>query len=319
MTIKNEVQFFVIGAQKSGTTTLFHLLNQSPFVYIPESKEAPFMLDEEMYAEGKHHCVDHYFSSALSFQVRGTVTPHYLNDPRAAHRIKSWFPDAKLVVILRDPVERTYSHYRMSVRRGIEDRAFDEAMAQCLEDDKLEEARAHITGLSGESLCYVAWSEYGRLLERYLEIFSPEQMHVIALSSLRSDAVGTVADLCRFLEISSYELDRPNIAYNVGQTGKSPMLALYQSARRIGALKVLWRKLPLSMRDRFLFGMISGGSKEVGDNSLGMKNFCSKEILEGLVSHFERDSQSVESMFSMPNGWRIYKAKKAEFKGENVS
>src|SRR5581483_3185932 len=101
-----------------------------------------------------------YFPQPLpAGRLLGTVTPQYMCIAGCAQRLADAFPRARLVAILRDPVPRAYSHYRMAVRRGQEERSFDDAVAAMLAGpDAIAGARAS-TALSET---YVAWGEYGR-------------------------------------------------------------------------------------------------------------------------------------------------------------
>src|SRR5712691_8988709 len=106
------LDFVVIGAQKGGTTTLFEHLRGHPELCLPADKEAPFFNRPELYSHGVEHLFSTYFPQPLpTDRLLGTVTPQYMCIAGCAQRLAVAFPECRLVVILRDPVERAYSHY----------------------------------------------------------------------------------------------------------------------------------------------------------------------------------------------------------------
>ncbi len=180
---KDVLDFIVIGAQKSATTTLFQHLHHHPEIALPSGKEWPFFSHDPIYERGWGAYLESLAGNGgVSDPARswGTVTPQYmvggvLNttlDPLAAgydertvpRRMHERLPDVRLVAILRDPVARAVSHHRMVVRRGGELRSFDEAIDELLAPAALEEARRRPAESSG----YVVWGEYGRILAGYL-------------------------------------------------------------------------------------------------------------------------------------------------------
>lgn len=109
----NLPDFLVIGAEKSGTTWLKHNLNEHPDVFVPAQKELNFFDKDENYEKGLEHYAS-YFNKAAPASVKGELTPGYLHTPEvAAARIYEYFPDIKLIAILRDPIDRAWSNYAM--------------------------------------------------------------------------------------------------------------------------------------------------------------------------------------------------------------
>ena len=165
----NVPDFIVIGAQKSGTTTLFSLLKSISGLYLPPQKEVQFFSNDDLYARG----VDWYWSENFAVEgfsgLRGEVSPQYMMHAKVPFRIKSHMPDVRLIAILRHPLYRAYSHYLMEVRRGSESRTFEEAFADSLV------LSSSGTALS-ESESLFRFSEYSEILGRYLDDFPKENM-----------------------------------------------------------------------------------------------------------------------------------------------
>jgi len=102
--------FICLGAQKPGTTTLHDILKQYPEIFLPKDKEAPFLIVSEAYDKGVGWWLNHYFSDYNNESILGVMTPEYLYYEEVPNRIlESCGPDVKLIIILRQPLDRAYS------------------------------------------------------------------------------------------------------------------------------------------------------------------------------------------------------------------
>jgi hypothetical protein len=194
--------FFIVGAAKAGTTSLFDSLAQHPQVFTPRVKEPhhfstlappperraffPSVRDEDEYLA--------LFAAARAEQVVGEASTSYLWDPEAAARIRSVAPGARIVVMLRDPVERAWSHYLNDVREGFETRSFDEA---------IEEDAADPDGRWGDANLYVQLGFYTHQLRRYLETF-PDTL-VLFFEEFVRDVPGHLDRTCDFLGVTRFD------------------------------------------------------------------------------------------------------------------
>jgi hypothetical protein len=126
---KGAVNFFCIGAQKAGTTTLYHLLSQHPDVYLPKEKEAHFFADDQEYAKGIDYYLDRYFSDPKNAKWKGTITPSYSLFEKVPRRIKEALgTQLKFIFILRNPAERMWSQYQMNLSLKRENLSLEEAV-----------------------------------------------------------------------------------------------------------------------------------------------------------------------------------------------
>ena len=215
--------FFVVGAQKAGTTALHHYLNRHPDIFLPAVKETHFFDDGHgEYRLGVRHYLDTYFRTESEHAIAGEVDPEYLFFPETAARIAEHFSAAKLIFVLRDPVARAYSHYQMTLSRCYERLDFAQAIAR-------EEARM---GFSSESLdadservlyqppaeseaerrrlfnhvvrsdfSYVGRGFYYRQVARYLEYFPKAQMLFLLADDLQHDAASALQRVYEFLGV----------------------------------------------------------------------------------------------------------------------
>lgn len=197
-------EFLIIGAQKAGTTSLFNYIMQSKQAWRPLRKEV------HHFDEIKLRSLDAYrafFPDQRKLlnagALTGEATPFYLFHPDAARRIAASNINPKLIVILRCPVERAWSHYRHELRKGREVLGFIEALNiedsrlrgtadRVLDERHLEELRRH---------SYVARGQYMRQIRRYAALFDADRMLVISLDAMRENPSATVSRCCDFLGI----------------------------------------------------------------------------------------------------------------------
>ncbi|HET8837569.1 MAG TPA: sulfotransferase domain-containing protein, partial [Flavobacteriaceae bacterium] len=124
-----KLDFVCIGAQKAGTTTLHDILKTHPKIYLPPKKEAQFFDINERYEKGLDFYFTSFFDTYEGEPLIGNVNPNLQIDNRSIDRLIDCFgTDIKVIFMLRDPVDRAYSHYLMSKRRGIEKLPFLEAI-----------------------------------------------------------------------------------------------------------------------------------------------------------------------------------------------
>ncbi len=139
--------FFIIGVQKGGTNSLYHYLTRHPQIIPAQRKEIYFFNNENNFEKGLAWYRKHFaLNSRRKKQEKKNncraftldATTNYFENTEAAIRLKKTFPDAKAILLLRNPVERAWSHYKMSVQYGFEKLGFEEALA--VEDERLKNA-----------------------------------------------------------------------------------------------------------------------------------------------------------------------------------
>jgi hypothetical protein len=175
--------FLVIGAQKSGTTSLHAYLAAHPRVFMSEPKELDFFPAERNWGRGVHWYEGH-FERAEGHDAVGEASPSYSMDPLfpgVPGRIAAILPECRLVYVMRHPVERTRSHYLHRVWRGYESRPIEEALFAYPP--------------------YVDNSRYAHQISRYLEHFPRERLLLITAERLRSDREGAIGSVLEFLGI----------------------------------------------------------------------------------------------------------------------
>lgn len=208
-------EFLIIGAQKAGTTSLFAHLNDHPAVWMPPWKECHFYSGPwrplSVYrgffpTAGTRRRIQRELGQPLRL---GEATPYYLFHPRTPAWVARTLPDVKLIVILRDPVDRAYSHYRHCVRRGTESLSFEEALdAEAGRTAGTHERLARsplATSDAHRHHTYVARGHYAEQLERWFDHVDRDRVHVAIFEQLFDDPGPALARIESFLDLPPRE------------------------------------------------------------------------------------------------------------------
>lgn len=245
------LDFTIIGAQKAGTSSLFQYLRRHPQLHIPRGKEIPFFSQDDRYERGYDSFVKEFFSGAPTENLWGTVSPQYMADPLAPGRMHEMMPAVKLIAILRNPIHRALSHYKMAVRRSNEKRSFDQAVGELVN----EEAACHARTLrprDDNAQCYLVWGEYARILSTYRSLFPREQIMAVFSEDLERTPREIYQSILRFLDVSPDFLpDNLGRRYHQGGT-KSRIRAIENDLRKSEILRRLWRRIPGRQRMYYL-------------------------------------------------------------------
>jgi hypothetical protein len=176
--------FVIIGAQKCGTTFFYHLLSQHPLIESAASKELHFF-DKyfDLGVEWYRRCFPTPRWESGRRTITGEATPYYMFHPLAPERMVKVVPQARLMVLLRNPVERAYSHHQQEVRKGAETLSFDEAIeAEKVrlrgEREKLLDEE-HYASFEHQRLSYLSRGIYVDQLRHWTKFFPREQMLVL--------------------------------------------------------------------------------------------------------------------------------------------
>lgn len=183
---------YIAGAMKSGTTSLHHLLCSHPEIFAPErQKEIHFFDVEETFDKGLSWLAS-YYEGADGFRYRLQTSPMYLFIDKVPERIAEATPNAKLLFIVRNPVDRAYSHYWHEVAHGCETNTFEQALL--IEDERIEKDFFHYRHFS-----YKARGRYCEQLLRFYSRFPEDRIHIIQFESMISGPV--TEELSRFLRL----------------------------------------------------------------------------------------------------------------------
>lgn len=237
--------FFIVGAANSGTTSLYTCLNQHPEVFLPALKEPHYFAQvrpsyEQRYmrtyvTEEKAYLK--LFRSSAGYRAIGEASPSYLFDAQAPLRIRTVVPHARIIMLLRDPVERAHSHYLMDVREGVQDRHFYRAVEEDWNRSHKGWGRSHL---------YVELGLYAEQVDRYMSTFGSEHVLILMFEELRrasQNGKSALAKVLRFLDVDVSYLDRIDTSYaensyGIARWAWARRLAGSNRVRRVGQILV---------------------------------------------------------------------------------
>ncbi|MCH8328555.1 MAG: sulfotransferase [Candidatus Marinimicrobia bacterium] len=256
--------FLVVGASKAGTTSVYEQLRQHPDIYMSPLKEPHYfsfpgglpdfqgvnddrfkgrvVTNEQQYR--------HLFDGASGESAVGECSVSYLYYPAAAENIRAKIPHCRIIILLRDPVDRALSQYRQNVSNGREPLSLSEAFLA--EKKRLAQNWRWIVAYRGAGL-------YADQVSRYIDAFGHDQVKVYLLEDLRSDAAKVMADMFAFLGVEPSF--RPKLeVYNRSVLPNSSManrLLRSKWAKWLGRLAPV--ALRHAVRDRLLAGNLADG------------------------------------------------------------
>lgn len=229
--------FFVVGAQKSGTTSLHQYLRNHPDIYLPAQKETKFFVDDNRYAEGLAAYRDRHFSAWNGETAAGEVDPDYMYFEQALPRIAEQLDihRLKFVFVFRNPADRAFSHYRMTYRRGLEKLPFEQAV-------DAEQERILKDYVSRMHYSYVDRGYYARQVNRFLKYCERSRMLFVLSDELHSDPGTVVSRICRFLQVDP-EFEAEELGKRFHQATMPRSMAVIDWLRNDGVSKRLLKTL----------------------------------------------------------------------------
>lgn len=204
-----EPDFLIIGAQKSGTSSLYHNLCRHPHIRLAKQKEIHFFDDQ--YDKGLDWYKSHFPPVKLFKNIlTGEASPYYLFHPYAAKRASLSYPRIKLIILLRNPVDRAYSHYHHNIRKGREKRSFEQAVTEeswlmRTEIDKFSrnpDYKSHIH----KHFSYLARGVYINQIETWFNHFSENQFLILRSEDFFKHPEITTSTVLSFLGVKHMPL-----------------------------------------------------------------------------------------------------------------
>jgi hypothetical protein len=197
--------FLIIGAQKAGTSSLFRYLSQHPGIRLPQRKELHFF--DVRYGNGVEWYEGQFPRQGLSSgYISGEASPYYLFHPLVPERVYRNYPDIRLIVLLRNPVDRAYSHFQMERSRNKEpEESFMRAVD--LEYDRIAFEKQQIkegiinSGDSFRNWSYVSRGLYGEQIARWQQYFPSGQFLFIKSEDFYANTIHELEPVHNFLDI----------------------------------------------------------------------------------------------------------------------
>lgn len=277
-----KLDFIGIGAAKCATTWVYRCLLEHPQICGPYKKELNFFITKDptwgttniehhkyLYNKGISY-YKKYFSHCMTNTVKGEYSVSYFSDPGAAKLIKKHFPDIKILVCLRDPVKRAYSHYLFAKEFLL-----------------LEKSQTFEEALKNHPEVYIEWSMYYKQLKNYLDLFPKKNIGIFLIEDLKKNPVIFIQKIYEFLGVKKDFV--PLLAFkkeNMAKRTKSQFVKKIMN--EIATASVFFKKLRLYFIVDFLRKLGMENLVVYINNKLNIESF-QKSPLSPITERYLRD------------------------------
>jgi len=261
--------FIIAGAAKSGTSSLWHYLRAHPDVFVVPAKELNFFSHDNVFRRGLDWYVSR-FEEGAAMRAIGEASPSYLSSERAIERMAQFVPEVRLIVALRNPIDRSYSHYWHARYYAMERRSFREAV------DQERHAPA-----GKKWPFYLDHSRYHPQIMTILRHFTREQLLVVLLDDMIQDPVATFQRVCRHVGV-----DHTIVPSSVGEVTNTYRETRVPSLVRILIRPALGGVLPLRAWLRLQRALTRNGRRPPP---------MEPDVRRGLAEYFAEDNAALSS------------------------
>jgi len=217
--------FLIIGAVKSGTSSLYDYIILHPEIFSALRKETKFFdvdfkLGINMYKSNFPTPLYRFIVRKLQKKkfLTGEATPGYIHNPHCAKRVHDYLPNVKLIIILRNPIDRAYSDYQMRIRAKHETKSFEDSIKE--EEKKLSESEKileneNYSQYGAEFRPYLSRGNYYEQIKPWRELFPKENFLILKTEDLEKDHQKTLNHVFKFLGLKEMEISdftRKNVA-----------------------------------------------------------------------------------------------------------
>lgn len=287
--MKNEIKnldlrqwpnFFIVGAPRCGTTSLYEYLKAIPGIFMSPVKEPGYFIpnDPRGYTEEKYLKL---FENVKNEKLIGEASAGYLASKETPSIIKKQIPDAKIIITLRDPCERVFSHYLNRLRTGDETISFDEAIDNFVNGEE---------NPTLSSLIHVGY--YYANVERYLEIFGKDKVKILIFEETVKDTRKAIEDLLTFLGHDSKVPDEVSKQHNAYAEPLGDIGKFLTKNRIIG--KIGKKVIPKEKREAVLRTLTSKNTE---------KPRLTKKSRQELIKIFHNDVRNLEGLLERELPW----------------
>lgn len=288
--------YMFIGAAKSATTTFFDILKKHEDIFVPKFKEPHFFNIDENYLKGLDWYKKTYFKDINNESIIIDFTPTYLYYKLCAERIfDSLGPNVKFVIILRNPVDRAYSHYNHSKRDGHEVSSFEDAIK--LENERIEKFRDKNDFLSELRCSYISQGLYFEMISAYLKYFDLNNFYIINFESeVVQNLDQTLLKLSKFLK-----LDLSNLDYEIhsNKSGKPK----YKLLQNIITNNNLFRKILKVIVPQKQRQIIRNKIKNFNKEDFVYLQLSEEKRRQLFEKYFRKDIMKLENLIGKKMNW----------------
>lgn len=209
--------FLIIGSQKAGTTSLYHVFKKHPQIFMSETKEINFFFHEHLYKRGIDFYKKYFENIKKNIDAVGEASPGYICHSQAPSRIRKYLPYIKLILTVRNPIERAYSQYWDNRKKLEETLTFKETLAVALSD-------FYEPGKLG----YFSRGVYIYYIKKYLEYFDRKQLLILVFDDIISHPLSFYKKCFQFLDVDdSFECPEMHRKFNPSAIWSNPIYKFF--------------------------------------------------------------------------------------------
>jgi len=272
---------FIVGAPRSGTTSLYEYLKQHPEVFMSPIKEPHYFARKDIHEYhdkvGYPKIISDFkeyislFRDGKDKRIRGEASINYLYSKSATSEIYELIPDAKIIISLRNPIERALSHFKYDLTLGV---IFVKSFCEAIKKRPF----------------HLWMGLYYEHVKRYIETFPKQNVKIIIYDDLKNDTLSVMREICRFLEIDENYIFNIDLSkkYNVSLIPKNLYLHMFATRGR----KILKEIIPpnLYSRIREIYKMFL-----ISENS-DLFDFDVSRCIDFLVYYFKEDIKKLSAL-----------------------
>ncbi len=274
-----KVDFFIVGAPKSGTTSLYKYLSEHPQISMSAIKEPNYFSNKSLrnqtlyYDQNIIEDLERYhqlFSNDSIEKKKGEASVSYLFYKDVPKKINDYNPDAKIIILLRNPIERAYSHYLMDYRLGLVNENFNEIIKKKI---KHKNAKLYFQQ-------YIELGEYANQIKRYLNEFDINQIMIIDYEDFIKETHLVINKVHRFLGVDNNFVPESNKKYNTFTFSKYKLIRFFYSFVFFrNTIKFIFPRKILIVLFRLFF--TNDNKPEIDEDIVEyLKDYFKKDILE---------------------------------------
>lgn len=287
-----KVDAIIIGAGRSGTTSLYEYLDSHPDVCFSNIKEIHYFSLADLYERGEDYY--HSFYKAEENQINVGADTYLLIDKNAAERVKNYNPDMKIIIILREPAARAYSGYIYAINNGYlkENISFTESV----KNEDLHIKNSDI--IKQNNLCNLFQSKYYEHLSYWMKYFPKENFLILKTNDLNTNTKVLLNRLSDFLNIPDYTYTKKDIKANKAAKSKSKVLQQFLLNRN-NPMRILLRKiLPKKIKSKILHSKLPEKLSNLNRTETVYKAMTEKER-KFAEQFLQEDSEMLKNEFQI--------------------
>ncbi len=288
-----KINAVIIGAGRSGTTTLYQYFEKHRDVCFSDIKEVHYFSVDELFERGENY-YHSFWKHCKNEDVMIAADTYLLIDKKAPKRIAEYNPDMKIIIILRNPVERAWSSFQYALNNGYISN--NKLFIQSIQEEEFHIGHSDITVQN--NLCNLWQSKYFEHISYWSEFFSRENILILKTSDLKNNTKVLLNQLSTFLNIEDFNIEDTEIIANKSAEVKSKVLQQFLLNRN-NSLRVALRKiLPNKIKQRILHSKLPEKLSSVNRKETSYPPI-SEEDKKYLNELLKKDTERLEKVFGI--------------------